>query len=133
MLCLRGTPSQYCFKTKNTMTIRLYYALALFAYVCLFSLLMLWNTIISPPEKLPVALALIITVAPLLLPFRGFLKGNLKSCSWMAYLSMPYFIHGCVESYSRDDYLLPALELIFSFLLFLGASLFVRHSARKTS
>jgi uncharacterized membrane protein len=92
---------------------------------------MLWNTIISPPEKLPVALVLIIVIAPLLLPFRGFLKGNLKSCSWMAYLSMPYFIHGSVETYSRIDYLLPALEVSFSLLLFIGSSLFVRHSARN--
>ncbi|MDC9728982.1 MAG: DUF2069 domain-containing protein [Methyloprofundus sp.] len=115
------------------MTTRLYYSLSLFAYLGLFSLLMLWNTVISPPEKLPVALVLIITVSPLLLPFRGFLKGNLKSCSWMAYLSMPYFIHGCVEAYSRSDYLLPALEVVFSFLLFLGASLFVRYSARNNS
>lgn len=113
------------------MTTRIYYSIALLAYVGLFSLLMLWNTLISPPEKLPVALALIIVITPMLLPFRGFLKGDLKSCSWMAYVSMPYFIHGCVESYSRIDFLLPALEVAFSFLLFLGASLFVRHSARN--
>lgn len=113
------------------MNTRIYYSIALFAYVGLFSLLMLWNTLISPPEKLPIALVLIIVITPMLLPFRGFLKGNLKSCSWMAYLSMPYFIHGCVESYSRTDFLLPALEVTFSFLLFLGASLFVRHSARN--
>lgn len=113
------------------MTTRIYYSIALLAYVGLFSLLMLWNTLISPPEKLPVALALIIVITPMLLPFRGFLKGDLKSCSWMAYVSMPYFIHGCVESYSRIDFLLPALEVTFSFLLFLGASLFVRHSARN--
>jgi uncharacterized membrane protein len=113
------------------MTTRIYYSIALLAYVGLFSLLMLWNTLISPPEKLPVTLALIIVITPMLLPFRGFLKGDLKSCSWMAYVSMPYFIHGCVESYSRIDFLLPALEVTFSFLLFLGASLFVRHSARN--
>jgi uncharacterized membrane protein len=113
------------------MTARYYYALALSAYVALFVLLMVWNTIISPPEKLPVALALIITVSPLLLPLRGFIKGNLKSCSWMAYLSMPYFIHGSIETYSRTERLLPALEVLFSLLLFLGATLFVRYAARN--
>jgi uncharacterized membrane protein len=44
-----------------------YHAIALCAYLSLFSLLMLWNTVLSPPEKLPVALLLIITVTPLLL------------------------------------------------------------------
>jgi uncharacterized membrane protein len=52
-------PGEHCYKIKNIMTARYYYALALSAYVALFVLLMVWNTIISPPEKLPVALALI--------------------------------------------------------------------------
>lgn len=113
------------------MNTRHYYALALTGYVGLFSLLMLWNTLISPPEKLPVALVLIITVSPLLLPLRGFIKGNLKSCSWMAYLSMPYFIHGSIETYARTERLLPSLEVLFSLMLFLGATLFVRYAARN--
>ena len=113
------------------MNARHYYALALTGYVGLFSLLMLWNTLISPPEKLPVALVLIITVSPLLLPLRGFIKGNLKSSSWMAYLSMPYFIHGSIEAYARTERLLPSLEVLFSLMLFLGATLFVRYAARK--
>jgi uncharacterized membrane protein len=109
-----------------------YYAIALFAYLSLFSLLMLWNTVLSPPEKLPVALLLIITVSPLLLVLRGFLKGNLKSCSWMAYISMPYFIHGSIEAYVRTERLLPSLEVTFSLLLFLGTSLFVRQSGKDS-
>ncbi len=113
------------------MNARHYYAIALCAYLGLFILLMLWNTVLSPPEKLPVALSLIVTVSPLLLVFRGFLKGNLKSCSWMAYLSMPYFIHGCIETYARADFLLPALEVFFSLTLFLACTFFVRYSARN--
>ena len=113
------------------MNARHYYAIALSGYIGLFTLLMLWNTLISPPEKLPVAFLLIITVSPLLFVFRGFLKGNLKSCSWMAYLSMPYFIHGSIEAYARVDKLLPSLEVLFSLMLFLGCTLFVRHSGRS--
>ena len=113
------------------MNARHYYAIALCGYLGLFGLLMLWNTVISPPEKLPVALALIITVSPLLLVFRGFLKGNLKSCSWMAYLSMPYFIHGSIEAYARTERLLPSLEVLFSLMLFLGCTLFVRYAGRN--
>ncbi len=113
------------------MNARHFFALALSGYLGLFVLLMLWNTVISPPEKLPTALALIITVSPLLFVLRGFLRGNLKSCSWMAYLSMPYFIHGCIETYARTERLLPALEVLFSLMLFLGATLFVRYAARN--
>ncbi|OQK17235.1 hypothetical protein AU255_04910 [Methyloprofundus sedimenti] len=113
------------------MNARYYYAIAFCGYLGLFVLLMLWNTVLSPPEKLPVALALIVIVSPLLFVFRGFLKGNLKSCSWMAYLSMPYFIHGSIETYARTERLLPALEVLFSLMLFLGCTLFVRYSARN--
>lgn len=113
------------------MNARHYYMLALTAYLSLFALLMIWNTLISPPEKLPVALALMITVTPLLLPLRGFIKGHLKSCSWMAYLSMPYFIHGSIEAYARAEYLLPAMEMLFSLMLFTGATFYVRYAARS--
>ena len=113
------------------MNARHYYAIAFSGYLGLFTLLMLWNTVISPPEKLPVALVLIITVSPLLFVFRGFLKGNLKSCSWMAYLSMPYFIHGSIEAYARTERLLPSLEVLFSLMLFLGCTLFVRYAGRN--
>ncbi len=112
------------------MKVHHYYNIALIGYVGLFGLLMLWNTILLPPEKLPIAFVLLTTVSPLLIVLRGFIKGNLKSCSWMAYISMGYFIHGSTESYVRDEPLLPLLELIFSLLLFFGASLFVRYSAR---
>lgn len=113
------------------MKARHYYYLALFGHLSLFTLLMLWNTVLSPPEKLPIAFMLLTLVSPLLLTLRGFLKGNLKSCSWMAYLSMPYFLHGSIEAYVRTDNLLPCLEVFFSLILFLGASLFVRFSARE--
>lgn len=49
----------------------------------------------------------------------------------MAYISMPYFIHGCIEAYVRTERLLPSLEVLFSLMLFFGASLFVRHSSRE--
>ncbi len=113
------------------MKARHYYAIALTGYFGLFILLMLWNTVLLPPEQLPVALALIVIVSPLLFVLRGFLNGNTKSCSWMAYISMPYFIHGCIEAYVRTERLLPSLEVLFSLMLFFGASLFVRHSSRE--
>lgn len=61
------------------MKARHYYAIALTGYFGLFVLLMLWNTVLLPPEQLPIALALIIIVSPLLFVLRGFLNGNPKA------------------------------------------------------
>jgi uncharacterized membrane protein len=108
-----------------------YYYLALSGFFGLFAVLMLWNTLWYPPSKLPVALVLLLTVLPLLLPLRGFLNADSRSCAWMAYLSLGYFVHGCVETYANALERLPAsLEVLFSLMLFIGATLFIRFKNR---
>ena len=102
-----------------------YHYLSLFGFFGLFLLLMSWPTLIAPNSQVPTALILLITVGPLLLPFRGLLNRNLKSCTWMSYLSLPYFAHGVAESYAGHSLLYPVLEIIFSLLLCFGAGLFV--------
>jgi len=108
-----------------------FYIIALTGYFGLFALLMLWNTILAPSSRLPVALMLLITVTPLLLPMRGFLDRNPKSCAWMAYISLIYFIHGSIETYvNTQGRLYPSLELILSLMLFFGATLYVRFAGK---
>lgn len=102
-----------------------YYA-ALTGFFGLFLLMMTWHTIIAPSATLPTALLLIISVGPLLLPFRGLLNRSLKSCTWMTYLSLPYFVHGVIEAYvnqGQRPYAL--LEIMFSLLLCFGAGFYV--------
>lgn len=100
---------------------------ALTGFFGLFILLMLWHTLLVPPAKFPVALILLFTVTPLLLPMRGFLAGKPRSCAWMAYISLIYFIHGAIETWSNPaERLYAALELIFSLMLFFGAIGYVR-------
>ena len=109
------------------------HTIAVFAYLGLFALLMLWNTLLAPSSTFPVALMLLITITPLLLPMRGFLNRQPRSCSWMAYVSLAYFVHGSVEAYANDfQRLYPSIELILSLLLFFGANFFVRLSRNKT-
>jgi uncharacterized membrane protein len=97
----------------------------------LFALLMLWHTLLAPSTRFPVALVLLIAVTPLLLPMRGFLAGNRKSCAWMAYLSLPYFVHGAQEAYAdADERLYAGLEIVFSLLLFFGSSLYIRFAGK---
>ena len=113
--------------TGKNHTSQYWYFIALCGYFGLFILLMLWNTILSPSPRFPVALVLIIAITPLLLPLRGLLHGRLKSCAWAAYISLIYFIHGTLEAYSEPSVRLYAvLEIIFSLLLFFGASFYVR-------
>jgi uncharacterized membrane protein len=70
---------------------------------------------------------LLSTVVPLLLPMRGFFHRCRKSCVWAAYLSLFYFIHGCVEAYANgQDRSYALIEIMLSLLLFLGAAGYVR-------
>ncbi|MEQ1531454.1 MAG: DUF2069 domain-containing protein, partial [Methylococcales bacterium] len=48
-----------------------FYTLALVGFFGLFVLLMLWPTVLAPATHFPVALVLLVTVTPLLLPMRG--------------------------------------------------------------
>lgn len=108
-----------------------YYYLGLTGFFALFLLLMAWPTLLSSDHTLPTAVILLISVGPLLLPFRGLLNRNLKSCTWMSYLSLPYFAHGVAETYASSDWLYPALESLFSLMLCFGAGLYV-FKAEKT-
>ena len=108
-----------------------FYIMALAGYFGLFALLMLWNTILAPTSQFPVALMLLITVTPLLLNLRGLLDRNHKSCAWMAYISLAYFIHGSVETYvNTNGRLYPSLEIILSLMLFFGTILYVRFAGK---
>lgn len=102
-----------------------YHHLSLFGFFGLFSLLMAWPTLISPDPSIPTALRLILSAGPLLLPFRGLMNRNLKSCTWMTYISLPYFAHGVAEAYVGQEWIYPALEIMFSLMLCFGAGLFV--------
>lgn len=108
-----------------------FYIVALTGFFGLFALIMLWNTVLTPLSPVPVALMLLITVTPLLLNLRGLLNRNSKSCAWMAYVSLAYFIHGTVETFvNANGRLLPSLEVILSLMLFFGATLYVRYAGK---
>jgi uncharacterized membrane protein len=111
---------------------RFFYATALTGFFGLFSLLMLWHTVLATSHSgLPVALLLLLTVAPLLLPMRGLLKQNHKSCAWAAYLSLFYFIHGCQEAYANPiERVYASLEVLFSLMLFFGATFYIRFAKK---
>jgi uncharacterized membrane protein len=103
-----------------------YYYAALLGFFGLFFLQSAWHTLLFPPTAFPKALMLILTVSPLLLPFKGLLNANLKSCTWMTYISLPYFAHGVAEAFvSADERPYALLEVFFSLLLCFGAGFYV--------
>ncbi len=103
-----------------------YYYAALVGFFGLFFLMMAWHTVLVPSSKVPTALLLIVSVGPLLLPFKGLLNRQLKSCTWMSYLSLPYFAHGVAETYVNQGQCPYALlETLFSLLLCFGTGMFV--------
>lgn len=108
------------------------YITALTGFFGLFALLMLWNTVLAPSAHFPVALVLLAVVTPLLLPMRGLLDRNPRSCAWAAYVSLIYFIHGSAEAYaSADERLYAALEIALSLMLFFGSALYVRFAKKQ--
>ena len=103
-----------------------YFYMALIGFFGLFGLLMLWNTVLFPSKILPIVLVLLTIITPLLIPFRGFLDANLKSCTWMSYLSLFYFTHGIAEAITTpEEMYLGLLEVFFSMLLCAGCSFYV--------
>ncbi|MGZ4977539.1 MAG: DUF2069 domain-containing protein [Methylobacter sp.] len=103
------------------------YIIALIGFFGLFALLMLWNTVLAPSTRFPVALVLLVSVTPLLLPMRGLLDRNPRSCAWAAYVSLIYFLHGTAEAYvNTDERLYAALEIMLSLMLFFGTAFYVR-------
>lgn len=71
-----------------------YRAAVLGAYFALLALLLNWFTWLAPPERTPIALALILTTVPLLFPLRGLLHGRPYTHAWTSFLALPYFILG---------------------------------------
>lgn len=107
--------------------------MALIGFFGLFILLMLWNTILVPSKHLPVAIVLVIVVTPLLIPFRGLLNANLKSCTWMSYISLFYFTHGVAEAYTTPaEFYYAVLEIFFSLMLCVGAGFYVYKAEKIT-
>ncbi|MFO8025535.1 DUF2069 domain-containing protein [Thiohalophilus sp.] len=106
--------------------------LTLIAYFALLILLMLWQTVLAPPQLLPISLVLILLVGPLLFPLRGLLHGRPYTHAWTSFLVLIYFIHGTVEAWSNPDVRLYAsLEILFSVLLYTGTLLYARYRGRQ--
>jgi uncharacterized membrane protein len=108
------------------------YWLALGGYFGLLGLLVAWLGWLSPPEGLPISIALAFMTIPLLFPLRGLLYGRPYTFAWASFLALIYFIHGVVEAYSTpSDRYLAILEILLSVAFYTGCVLYARYRGRE--
>jgi uncharacterized membrane protein len=99
-------------------------------YFGLLLLMLAWHAWLAPPAQAPVALVLMVSAVPLLLPLRGLLHGRRYTHGWTLFLALLYFTHGTVEAWADADVRVYALlEVTFSMVLFVGCILYIRASA----
>lgn len=114
------------------MTSALWKALTLTGYFGTFALIVAWYGWLSPPQRLPVYIALLALGIPLLLPLRGLLHGRRYTYAWSLFLALGYLSHGLIEAYSTPaDRGLALLELALVLAWFVGAVGYVRGGARR--
>lgn len=73
--------------------------LGLLAWAALLALQPIWHAWLFPPQYMPVAVALALTVIPLLLPLLA-LRNVTRALLWVGMLSLFYFCHGVAEAWS---------------------------------
>jgi len=107
---------------------------ALLGFFGLLALLMVWIIWLTPKDHphLPTSLSLLLQVGPLMFPLRGMLHGRPYTHAWVSILALLYLFLGISEAWSGSDRpLLPALEIVFSTLLYLGGMFYARFRGKE--
>ncbi len=106
--------------------------LALAGYCALLGLLLAHFSVIAPPERTPVSIALAVATLPLLLPLRGLLHERSYTHAWTSVLALPYFVFAVDRIAAAAQPLwLGWAELVASLALFAGAVGYVQFRARE--
>jgi uncharacterized membrane protein len=91
--------------------------LGLIAWCALGLLQLLWHGYLHPPLQMPVALVLVLTTGPLLLPLLA-LRNVRRALLWVGILALFYFCHGVAEAWSAPaERALALLEITLTLLL----------------
>ncbi|HET6431067.1 DUF2069 domain-containing protein [Dyella sp.] len=88
--------------TDATAPLRPVYRVGLAAWAALTVLQLIWHAWLVPPQRMPLALVLAITVLPLLLPLTA-LRNVRRALLWVGVLSLFYFSHGIAEAWSSPS------------------------------
>lgn len=105
--------------------------LAQFSFFGLMATLIYWIVLVPHTPNYPTAAMLVIGVIPLLFPMRGILHGKPYTLAWNSFLMLFYFSHSVGELYSgSENWLFPALELLFSSSCFVCSIIFIKLNAK---
>ena len=108
------------------------YGLILTGYFGTLILLTAWFGWLFQPIYSPVALVLLLIVAPLLLPLRGLLHARRYTISWSCFLALLYFIHGVMEAWhTAATRPLGQLEVLFTSLWFVSAIAYIQATKKQ--
>ncbi|HEX5307316.1 MAG TPA: DUF2069 domain-containing protein [Dyella sp.] len=106
--------------TSAAAPLRPVYRVGLAAWAALVALQLIWHAWLVPPERMPLALLLAITVLPLLLPLSA-LRNVRRALLWVGVLSLFYFCHGISEAWSSPAERWLGLTEIALTVLLIGA------------
>jgi len=103
----------------------------LFGYFGLLGTLSVWHAWISPAERVPTALVLLMLLTPLLFPLRGLLQGRPYTHAWTGFLALFYFTLGVSHAVVDEERVYGVLLTVTSLLLFFGSILYARFRGRQ--
>jgi len=107
------------------------YRVGLAAWALLVVLQLAWHAWLVPPQSLPLALVLAITVIPLLLPLFA-LRNVRRALLWVGILSLFYFCHGVSEAWSSaGERWLAIAEIVLTVLLIAALGAGVKRKPRS--
>jgi uncharacterized membrane protein len=109
-----------------------WYKVTILSYVSLILTLIVWYFIISPPQFTLSFIFTLAYIAILLLPAPKLIKKSTGVYMWSSYLILIYFAHAIIETWANaDERILALLELVFSSVYFIAATLCYRYARQK--
>ncbi len=106
--------------------------LTLGGYFGLFFLILIWTSLVDPPEHLPRSLVLLALLLPLLVPLRGLLHGHVRTHAWASFLALPYVVIGVTLAAVAADRAYGLSMLVLALILFTGCLTVVRARASRS-
>ncbi|MEE9351053.1 MAG: DUF2069 domain-containing protein [Thiotrichaceae bacterium] len=100
--------------------------LAITGLLGLIFLIIAWNGWLSPVQKIPRSIELLILLTPLLFFVRGILNGRYSTHVAVAFPGIIYFVLGVWYAFTPKEEIYGYLMILLSCMLYLGGFLYAR-------
>lgn len=108
----------------------LWRAVALIGLLGLIFLIIIWNGWLTPIQKIPRSLEMLILLTPLMFFVRGLLNGSYTRHVQAAFPALFYFLIGVWYGLTPQEEKYGYLMALFSSMLYLGGALYARSIVR---